>query len=99
MLNPRNAESLCKRVRSTAKVLEPVFNGKLKAVPLVGVSAMLLTFTLKERMEAPGGGTKGVALMVRTTVAVPEGGGVGPPWGKPLHAAISSAADNAKKMK
>ena len=60
---------------------------------------MLFTFTLKESMEAPGGGARGVALMVRATVAVPEAGGVGLPWGKPLHAANTSGAKSVRERK
>src|SRR5882672_8688731 len=61
---PRNAESLCKRVRSTPN--EELFNGMVTSLPPAeGVNETELMSTAKERIEVLGGGVNGSAASVR----------------------------------
>src|SRR6267154_4513790 len=61
---PRNAESLCKRVRSTPN--EELFNGMVTSLPPAeGVNETELMSTAKERIGVLGGGVNGSAASVR----------------------------------
>ena len=66
---PRNEESLCSLVRSTARFV--AFSGMFTVDPLDEVSVTVLMSTMKERRLVLGGGVSGVAVMVRLSVAVP----------------------------
>ena len=66
---PRNAESLCSLVRSTARFV--AFSGTFTAEPLDEVSVTVFTSTMKERRLVLGGGVSGVDLNVTLNVAVP----------------------------
>ena len=66
---PRNAESLCSLVRSTARFV--AFSGTFTAEPLDEVSVTVFTSTMKERRLVLGGGASGVAIIVKLSVAVP----------------------------
>jgi hypothetical protein len=81
---PRNAESLCNFVRSTAKLV--AFSGIFTLVPVEDVSVMVFTSTTKERRLVLGGGVSGAAVNVKLRVAVPPPPGVDGFFG-PLQAA------------
>ena len=66
---PRNEESLCSLVRSTARFV--AFSGMFTVDPLDEVSVTVLMSTMKERRLVLGGGVSGVAIIVKLSVAVP----------------------------
>ena len=66
---PRNAESLVNFVRSTPTAV--AFKGMFTAAPVAGVNVMVLMSTRNESRFVLGGGTRGAAVSVTLSVAVP----------------------------
>jgi hypothetical protein len=95
----RSAESLCKRVNSTTKLLAvPETNLTLTALPEEGVSETPVTVARNVRMERFAEGEGGVARRVSESVALPVPAPPPPPgFEAPLHAQMPSTTRQTTK--